>query len=677
MNKPARALSLIVLIATLLVAGIAATPAQLAPPAAPAVQATGNSGEIVISWNQVPGAQYYTVGWVNWTAAKPLSDAGQDWLSLFHYTTVPGNLTSYTVKGLTAGDDHYGIIRATDEAGSAGRFGGGYSQFSSWSSSPAQPAGQHGDGFCPITGLPLPEGGYLGVGETVTWTDATFTLDSVAIVPSIITSAGNTYTPAHGNRYLWLCSTQSNNTGSDLYFIAGVDNNLSTDAGIGFISIFGYGWLDASPIANGAAGSACDVWVISESATTAVYAIYDGAIETDTVLYRIDLTDIPTSTSTSTTSTSTTASTTPLTSQQLTNLVKPALGQIVATNSAGETGSGTGFVVRSDGLMVTNRHVVDDANTVTVYMQSLDGQLFTYTGTVLGRGIMADLAVVQLPAGTYDTLALADSDEVSGADEVTAWGYPGGSISGTYPTITRGIISSKGVRGDVDFLQTDAAINPGNSGGPLIDAYGRVVGVNTLKTVSERVDNQGFAITSNEVSNRLNTLIAGGRASETYRNTKYGYGYSVGIPQGWYLDDESQRRTVFFPYHEQSWSRIRTYDFSNSEDLASAEASIVLDVLADVRWNESLPEADSVNEWALFEPVSFQEIGSGRSRHYRLEYRRQFDTDNCIENTVEIIVMSPSYSTNSLAFSMMGSVCEDSASLYGTERDAILNSFVP
>ena len=216
------------------------------------------------------------------------------------------------------------------------------------------------------------------------------------------------------------------------------------------------------------------------------------------------------------------------------------MGQIVT-----ETGSGTGFVVRSNGLMVTNRHVVDDASTVTVYMQDLNGQLFEYTGTVLGQGILADLAVVQLPAGrTYSTLSLANSDAVSGADEVTAWGYPAGSISGTYPTITRGIISSKGIHGDVDFLQTDAAINPGNSGGPLIDQYGQVVGVNSMKTVHDAIDNQGFAIASNEVSNRLNTLVAGGLASETYRTHQIRLRVQREHPEG--MVSEQRGRVLHF-----------------------------------------------------------------------------------------------------------------------------------
>ena len=127
----------LLLLAAIMVASIAAMPATLAKPAAPTASATGNPGEMTISWDRVQGAQYYTVGWINWTQGQRLYDADQDWQSLFHYTTVVGSRTSYTVSGLSGGDNHHSIIRATDEAG--GRFGGGYSEWSDWSSA-VQPA---------------------------------------------------------------------------------------------------------------------------------------------------------------------------------------------------------------------------------------------------------------------------------------------------------------------------------------------------------------------------------------------------------------------------------------------------------------------------------------------------------------------------------------------------------
>ena len=291
--------------------------------------------------------------------------------------------------------------------------------------------------------------------------------------------------------------------------------------------------------------------------------------------------------------------------------------------------------------MVTNRHVVDGTQTVTVSMNTLDGQTLRLTGNVLGRGILADLAVVQLPAGrTYTTLPLANSDTVSGLDEVSAWGYPGGSISGTYPTVTKGIVSSKGVYGDVDFLQTDAAINPGNSGGPLLDQYGRVVGVNTMKTVDDTVDNQGFAIASNEVSGRLNTLINGGRASETYRNVKHGHGYSVNIPKGWSLQYESRSAegcTAFGPYHLKGSSSLCSSDISNS----FAGSSDKLAAFAEWR-RSAIIRSVQARGLTLFQPTSFTRATIGGREFYRLDYRYQRTSETCIENRIMLMGLSSS-----------------------------------
>ena len=497
MNKPARALSLIVLVATLLVAGIAAMPAQLAPPSQPTVIATANAGELQVSWNPVAGAQHYTVGYASPDEMDRMAAAGRNRLDAFTYTTIGAENTSHTITSLEPETVYWVTVGAHTQ-----RFG---ATDLVWATrhAVATTAGEHGDGFCPITGLPIPAGGYLSVGQTVNWSDATFTLDSAAIIPSITTSTGGIYTSAHGNRYLQLCSTQSNRTGDNLYFSAGVHNNLSTNAGIGFISIFGYGWRDAAPIPNGVTRSACDVWIIPASAATAVFAIFDGEIETETVLYRIDLTAV----GHSLTQLPAPSYTTPMSIQTMRQHVEPAVMEIVTA-----TGVGSGFVVRPDGLMVTNQHVVENAQTVTVWMKTTQGWV-QLTGTVLGRDANADLAVVQLPKDrTYHALPLADPSQVGILDEVTAWGYPGNVFGHRELTATRGIISSKfhfDGKG-IDILQTSAAINSGNSGGPLIDVYGNVVGVNTWSGDFALYEDQGFAVASNEVTARLNTLAGGG-----------------------------------------------------------------------------------------------------------------------------------------------------------------------
>jgi S1-C subfamily serine protease len=193
----------------------------------------------------------------------------------------------------------------------------------------------------------------------------------------------------------------------------GRDYVLSTDAGDAF------GWSSDRTVESGSRRSNVSLlFDIPPNATTAVFAVRplisrigDNAPQ----LYEIP---IP---ARATAATLAPTSNTPLSGEELTRRVKPALGQIVATNSRGQTGGGTGFIVGTNGIMVTNRHVVDDAQTVSVRMNTLDGQFLEFTGTVLGRGIVADLAVVRLPAGrTYTPLPLANSDGVFGTDEVTA-----------------------------------------------------------------------------------------------------------------------------------------------------------------------------------------------------------------------------------------------------------------
>ena len=669
--------------AIIVIAGIAATPATLAKPDAPQVYATAKAGEMVIAWNPVPGAQYYTVGWVNWTDAKEVSDSGEDWLHLFTYTTVPGRVTSHVVKGLDGGDDHYGIIRATDVAGVDGRFGGGYSPWSSWSPSPAQPSGQHGAGFCPITGMPMPEGGYLDVGDTVVsdYDDASFTLTSASAPETIPLDFPNNpsqlVSPRPGQRFVQVCGTFRHEPSGESALALGQSTVMDSDAGVGLAIYTTHDKVQAQTD-----GFGCEVWEIPAIAQIAVYVVSVGSyyFPTGTVytrqeelgLYRIDL---PAAPSVFTPAPPTTSSTTlaPLTSQELTQLVKPALAQIVATNSQGQTGEGTGFVVRSSGLVVTNRHVVEDAQTVEVSMNTLDGRTEHLTGTVLGRGILADLAVVQLPKDrTYSILSLADSDEVSGADGVTAWGYPAGSISETYPTITRGVISSKGIYGDVSFLQTDAAVNPGNSGGPLIDRYGRVVGVNTLKTVHEAIENQGFAIASNEVSSRLDNLENGGRSTETYANRRHDYGYSVVIPNGWYLHRENAYCTLFQSYEESyTGASLCTRAIE-----PTASRSDDLDKLSDDVWDDWRYLA--IDEgWLLAQQTSREKVGAPGQEHYRIEWRRQTGTDACISDETLIVALSSSYPAIVWGFDLNSGVCQDAPATLFSVRDDILNSFRP
>ena len=266
---------------------VAATPAVLPTPNQPTAAATADAGEILVTWQATPGAQFYTVGWANQDEITQMISSGREWVDAFHFATISGDYTRHTVSGLKPEADYFVIVGAQ-----SARFGASDLVWSTWSQ-PVTTAGQHGAGICPITGLPIPEGGYLEVGERIDWPDASFTLTSVT-TPETLTSFGFVYEPHPGDRYLRLCGTLTNQTGGAVHFLAGYDNNLSTDAGIGFVAVTdGTDWLDVgTTIADGATASACDYWIVPEAATTAVYALYNTA--SDAVLYRIDLTTVPT-----------------------------------------------------------------------------------------------------------------------------------------------------------------------------------------------------------------------------------------------------------------------------------------------------------------------------------------------------------------------------------------------
>ncbi len=170
--------------------------------------------------------------------------------------------------------------------------------------------------------------------------------------------------------------------------------------------------------------------------------------------------------------------------------------------------AGSGFVLTTDGYIVTNNHVVDGASDVTVTLD--DGT--TEKATVVGADSRSDLAVLHIDRTDLTPLALGDSDKTQVGDSVVAIGNA--LDLGAEPTVTGGLISAKGrtitePNGAVlvDLFQTDAAISPGNSGGPLLDLTGHVVGINTA--VAGEGQNIGFAIAINRASELIDQLRNG------------------------------------------------------------------------------------------------------------------------------------------------------------------------
>jgi|694.fasta_scaffold30676_2 S1-C subfamily serine protease len=191
-----------------------------------------------------------------------------------------------------------------------------------------------------------------------------------------------------------------------------------------------------------------------------------------------------------------------------------------------ERGQGSGFVYQADGLVLTNAHVVERTDRVTVGMQ--DGRRIP--GTVVGMDKLTDLAVVRLEGkGPWPVVTLGNSDKL----EVGEWAIAVGNPFGLDNTVTMGIISNLnrnaaklGITDKrLDLIQTDAAINPGNSGGPLLNADGEVIGINTLVRTGPGAG-LGFAIPINRARDIARQLVASGRV----RHPMIGIGMDIVRP---------------------------------------------------------------------------------------------------------------------------------------------------
>ncbi len=143
-----------------------------------------------------------------------------------------------------------------------------------------------------------------------------------------------------------------------------------------------------------------------------------------------------------------------------------------------QAGTGTGFIVTKDGYILTNNHIVGDADRITV--RTHDGREFQ--AELVGSDPRSEVALVKIPGDDFPVLPIGDSDAI----EIGEWVIAIGNPFGLSETLTVGVVSAKG-RNNIgitdyeDFIQTDAAINPGNSGGPLLNIEGKAIGINTTQ----------------------------------------------------------------------------------------------------------------------------------------------------------------------------------------------------
>jgi putative serine protease PepD len=261
----------------------------------------------------------------------------------------------------------------------------------------------------------------------------------------------------------------------------------------------------------------------------AVAALVGGAAGTGiTVALGDDNTNSTTTTATAAQSASPAAersSTTALSARDIYRQASGSVAYITAT-SPGSSGTGTGFVVASDGLIVTNQHVIDGASDIKVAVGSGKPQ----RATLVGQDRSSDIALLRIDTGgrKLTALKLADSSKVQIGDATFAIGNPFGLAR----TLTTGVVSATQRHIDApngfaidNVLQTDAALNPGNSGGPLLNDQGEVIGVNSQiesgsgnGSSSSQGSNTGigFAVPSNTVSKVIGALQEGGAVTHAY-----------------------------------------------------------------------------------------------------------------------------------------------------------------
>jgi serine protease Do len=180
------------------------------------------------------------------------------------------------------------------------------------------------------------------------------------------------------------------------------------------------------------------------------------------------------------------------------------------------SGSGSGVIIRRDGVILTNAHVVGNAREVRV--STTDGA--EYIGSVLGKDDRIDIAVVRVPADNLPAAPLADSDLIEVGQFAIAIGNP----LGFERTVTRGIVSglnrALGARLD-ELIQTDAAINPGNSGGPLLNSSGEVIGINTAVINPGIASGLGFAVPINLARDIAEQLLTTGVIRRAFLGVAY------------------------------------------------------------------------------------------------------------------------------------------------------------
>lgn len=184
-----------------------------------------------------------------------------------------------------------------------------------------------------------------------------------------------------------------------------------------------------------------------------------------------------------------------------------------------QVGTGSGVLISSDGYIVTNNHVIDNANSIEVTLNNKK----TYTAELVGTDPTSDIALLKIEGGSFESIPFANSDAVQVGEWVLAVGNPYNLTS----TVTAGIISAKGrdLEGNSNtesFIQTDAAVNPGNSGGALVNTRGELIGINTaISSQTGSFVGYSFAVPSNIAKKVIEDIMEFGNVQKALLGIQY------------------------------------------------------------------------------------------------------------------------------------------------------------
>ncbi len=278
-------------------------------------------------------------------------------------------------------------------------------------------------------------------------------------------------------------------------------------------------------------------------------------------------------------------------------------------------GGGSGFFVSSDGMIVTNKHVVEDAQADYTAVTS-DGK--EYQARVLARHPIQDIAVIKIDGGDFPTLDLGDSDNLKVGQTVIAIGNSLGEFANS---VSKGIIS--GLKRNVtagsgfgqteqltNIIQTDAAINPGNSGGPLLDIGGQIIGVNVA--MAQGAENVGFALPINQVRKIIETVKSKGKISVPFIGVRY------------VLVDEDIQKHNNLPFgygalvlRGQNITDFAVIPGSPADKAGIAENDIILEINGQ-KLNENNQLADVIAKYNVGDTLTFKVWHKGDTKEVKV-----------------------------------------------------------